>query len=371
MKNLSKEELLSRMEAINRSNAIIYFDLKGNILGVNAIFLKAMGYGEDEHAEIIGKHHSIFVCDDYSRSLEYEKFWDILRSGKYYKGEFERRRRDGSLINLQATYNPIYDESGTITKIMKVATDITPIVESKKQIDAINKSTATITFDMKGFILDVNSIFLETMGFKSNEKNQVVGKHHSMFVSYEYSKSDEYSKFWQNLNNGKFVDGIFERKKVDGSTIYLQASYNPVFDSKGNVTNVIKIATDVTEAVNSKNKIDTLTKDLQIELDNSKKLKDAIEIEKNTALNDLDVLMKKSQSELIKVIVMVALIVIVGVGVITTVLYWMAMVTGKDTQIIGSTWSNMFSVLLTNAFSIVGTIMGIKYATQDDNKNKK
>jgi hypothetical protein len=133
----------------------------------------------------------------------------------------------------------------------------------------------------------------------------------------------------------------------------------------------MKIATDITETVLSKNKIDALSKDLQAELDKSQQLKNAIEIEKNAALNDLDVLMKKSQSELIKTIVMVALIVIVGVGVITTVLYWMAMVTGKDTQIIGSTWSNMFSVLLTNAFSIVGTIMGIKYATQDDNKNKK
>jgi methyl-accepting chemotaxis protein len=344
MKNLSKEELLSRLEAINRSNAIIYFDLKGNILGVNVVFLKAMGYGEKDHEEIIGKHHSIFVCEDYARLLEYEKFWDILRSGKYYKGEFERRRRDGSLINLQATYNPIYDESGTITKVMKVATDITSIVNSKKQVDAINKSTATITFDMKGFILDANAIFLETMGFKSNEKNQVVGKHHSIFVNYEYSKSDDYTKFWQNLNNGKFLDGIFERKKVDGSTVYLQASYNPVFDSKGNVTNIIKIATDVTEAVNSKKKIDTLSKDLQIELDNSRKLKDTIEVEKNAALNDLDVVMKKSQSELIKVIVKVALAVIIGVGLVTTILYWMAMITGKDTQIIGSTWSNMFSV---------------------------
>jgi methyl-accepting chemotaxis protein len=370
MKNLSKEELLSRMEAINRSNALIYFDLDGKILGVNAIFLKAMGYGEDEHAEVVGKHHSIFVCDDYARSAEYEKFWDILRSGKYYKGEFERRKRDGSLINLQATYNPIFDETGKITKIMKVATDITAIVNSKKQVDAINKSTATITFDMKGFILDANGIFLETMGLKSNEKNQVIGKHHSIFVNYEYSKSDEYAKFWQNLNNGKFVDGIFERKRVDGSTIYLQASYNPVFDSKGNVTEVIKIATDVTESVNNKKEIDLLSKNLQVELDNSKKLKDAIEIEKNAALNDLDVVMKKSQSELIKIIVKVALSVIIGVGVVTTILYWMAMLTGKDTQIIGSTWSNMFSVLLTNAFSIVGTIMGIKYATQDD-KNKK
>jgi hypothetical protein len=189
-------------------------------------------------------------------------------------------------------------------------------------------------------------------------------------VSYEYSKSDEYTKFWENLRKGKFFDGIFERRKVDGSTVYLQASYNPVLDSKGNITDVVKIATDVTEAVNSKKKIDELSKDLTVELEKSKKLKDAIEKEKDAALNDLDVMIKKSQSELIKVIVKVALAVIVGVGVVTTVLYWAAIITGQDTQIIGSTWSNMFSVLLTNAFSIVGTIMGIKYATQESNNNK-
>jgi methyl-accepting chemotaxis protein len=371
MKNLSKEELLSRMEAINRSNAIIYFDLTGKILGVNSIFLESMGYGADNHAEIIGKHHNIFVCEDYARSLEYEKFWDILRSGKYYSGEFERRKKDGTLINLQATYNPIFDESGTITKIMKIATDITMIVNSKKQIEAINKSTATITFDINGFILDTNGIFLETMGYKSNEKNQVVGKHHSIFVSYEYSKSDEYIKFWQNLKNGKFLDGIFERKKVDGSTLYLQATYNPVFDSKGNVTNVIKIATDVTESVNNKKEIDLLSKDLQLQLKQSEKLKDDIEKERNVALQDLDATLKKSQSELIKIIVQCALGVIISVGFITTIMYSFALLTQKDTQIIGSTWSNMFSVLLTNAFSIVGTIMGIKYATSDDKKDKK
>ena len=368
MKNLPKEELLSRIEAINRSNALIYFDLNGTILGVNDIFLEAMGYGKGNHDDIIGKHHSIFVCEDYSKSFEYEKFWDILRSGKYYTGEFERRRKDGSLINLQATYNPIFDESGKITKIMKVATDITAIIKSKKQVDAINRSTALINFNIDGFITDVNSIFLETMGYKANEKDKVIGKHHSVFVSYEYSKSDEYIKFWESLKKGKYFDGIFERRKVDGSIVYLQASYNPVLDSKGNITDVVKIATDVTDAVNNKAKIDELTKNLTIELENSQKLKNAIEIEKDAALNDLDVMMKKSQSELIKIIVKVALAVIVGVGVVTTVLYWAAIITGQDTQIIGSTWSNMFSVLLTNAFSIVGTIMGIKYATQDSKK---
>jgi methyl-accepting chemotaxis protein len=371
MKNLSKEELLSRLEAINRSNAIIYFDLNGVILGVNDIFLEAMGYGKGNHDDIIGKKHSIFICEDYSRSLEYEKFWDILRSGKYYQGEFERKKKDGTLINLQATYNPIFDEDNKITKIMKIATDISAIVSSKKQIDAINRSTALISFNTEGFITDANPIFLETMGYKSNEKDKVIGKHHSMFVSYEYSKTDEYAKFWETLRKGKYFDGIFERRKVDGSIVHLQASYNPVFDSKGNITDVVKIATDVTDAVNNKKKIDDLSKNLQIELANSEKLKNAIELEKDAALNDLDVMMKKSQSELIKVIVKVALSVIIGVGVVTTALYWMAIIMSKDTQIIGSTWSNMFSVLLTNAFSIVGTIMGIKYATQEGSKEKK
>jgi PAS domain S-box-containing protein len=254
---------------------------------------------------------------------------------------------------------------------MKVATDITSIVKSKQQIEAINRSTASISFNTDGFILDTNPLFLKTMGFGQNDKNQVIGKHHSTFVSYEYSKSDEYAKFWESLRSGKFFEGTFERRKVNNEIIYLQATYNPVFDSKGNVVEIIKFAIDVTESVKNKKEIDNLTKNLQEELNKSEKLKQSIEIEKNAALSDLDVMIKKNQSELIKVIVKCALGVIIGVGVVTTALYWMAMLTGKDTQIIGSTWSNMFSVLLTNAFSIVGTIMGIKYATQEGGKEKK
>ena len=132
----------------------------------------------------------------------------------------------------------------------------------------------------------------------------------------------------------------------------------------------MKIATDISEMIVSKNKIDELSKNLQKELDNSNKLREAIEIEKNVALEDLDATLKKSQNELIKTIVKCALGVIVGVGIITTIMYSVAILSSKDTQIIGSTWSNMFSVLLTNAFSIVGTIMGIKYATQDGQKDK-
>lgn len=243
--------------------------------------------------------------------------------------------------------------------------------ELLSRLEAINRSNAIIYFDLKGYILGVNAIFLKAMGYGEEEHKQLIGRHHSIFVDYDYSKSDEYKTFWETLRSGKFFEGMFQRKKIDGSPIYLQATYNPIFDDSNQITKIMKIATDITENVNSKNKIELLSKELQIELENSKNLKDSIEIEKNNALNDLDVMIKKSQSELIKVIVKCALAVIIGVGVVTTILYWMAIVSNKETQIIGSTWSNMFSVLLTNAFSIVGTIMGIKYATQDKKENKK
>jgi PAS domain S-box-containing protein len=242
--------------------------------------------------------------------------------------------------------------------------------ELLSRLEAINRSNAIIYFDLDGYILGVNAIFLKAMGYGDEEHNQLIGKHHSIFVTYEYSKSDEYKEFWKTLRSGRFFEGEFERKKVDGSPIYLQATYNPIFDENGTITKVMKIATDITETVNSKNKIDILSKSLQVELDNSNKLRLSIELEKNAALEDLDATLKKSQNELIGVIVKSALGVILSVGFITTVMYSFAILSNKDTQIIGSTWSNMFSVLLTNAFSIVGTIMGIKYATSDEKKDK-
>ena len=86
---------------------------------------------------------------------------------------------------------------------------------------------------------------------------------------------------------------------------------------------------------------------------------------KETAENDLDLLQKKTQNELISTIVRVALWIIMGVGFVTTGVYVFTLIMGKDTQVISAAWSNIFGILLTNAFSIVGTIMGIKYATEN------
>jgi len=100
-------------------------------------------------------------------------------------------------------------------------------------------------------------------------------------------------------------------------------------------------------------------------------LKDAVkkaDEAKDAALNDLDLMQKKTQFELIGKIVQVALWIIIGVGVFTTVLFMFSMYTGIDTTLIGNTWSNLFGILLTNSFSIIGTIMGVKYASEGKEK---
>lgn len=128
----------------------------------------------------------------------------------------------------------------------------------------------------------------------------------------------------------------------------------------------------VTKQVQSQNKDleaaaaenEKLMAELKQALEESNELRAQAEQSMDKALQDLDLMQKRSQFELIGTIVRVALVIIVGVGVLTTVMYGLALVSGTDTQIIGSTWSNMFGILLTNAFSIVGTIMGVKYATE-------
>jgi len=136
---------------------------------------------------------------------------------------------------------------------------------------------------------------------------------------------------------------------------------------------------DVTKQVQQQNKDlvakqeenDALMVDLQVALEEAKnatweaeKLRVEAEKGKEQALEDLELMQKRSQFELIGMIVRIALIVICGVGIITSIMYAIALTSGQDTQIIGSTWSNMFGILLTNAFSIVGTIMGVKYASE-------
>ena len=128
-------EISNRMNAINRSNAVIEFDLEGNIIYANSQFLDTMGYSFDE---LRGKNHAIFLEEDYKDSKEYKEFWKILKSGNYFMGEIRRVKKDGSLIFLQATYNPIIGSDGKAYRVMKIANDITLSVKQQVEIERKN-----------------------------------------------------------------------------------------------------------------------------------------------------------------------------------------------------------------------------------------
>ncbi|MBQ4860421.1 PAS domain S-box protein [Pseudoalteromonas sp. MMG013] len=233
-----------QLEAINRSQAVIEFTMDGTILTANDNFLSAMGYTLDE---IQGQHHSIFAEPSYANSQEYRDFWSSLNQGKFHSGEYKRLGKNKKEIWIQATYNPIFNSDNQPIKVVKFATDITEqkakSANYEGQLSAINKSQAVIEFNLDGTILHANDNFLKTTQYRLEE---IQGKHHRIFVDLDYAVSNEYSLFWQKLNQGQFDSGEYKRQAKDGTDIWIQASYNPIFDTNGKPFKIVKYATDIT-----------------------------------------------------------------------------------------------------------------------------
>ncbi len=244
---LKQQELEGQMNAINAATAYIEFKPDGTVLTANNNFLKVMKYTQQE---IEGKHHRIFVESNYARSREYEQFWTNLRNGETQTGEFKRQSKDGTDVWLQASYTAVKDDKGNVTKVIKIATDITEQkiknIDYTGQIEAVGKSNAVIEFNMDGTIRQANENFLKTMGYSMDE---IRGKHHRMFATPEQGRSSEYRAFWEALNRGEFQVGTYNRINKRGQDVYLQASYNPILDLNGKPFKVVKYALDMTEVI--------------------------------------------------------------------------------------------------------------------------
>jgi methyl-accepting chemotaxis protein len=115
--------------------------------------------------------------------------------------------------------------------------------ELEGMVAAIQRSQAVIEFALDGTIITANDNFLTVMGYALGE---VVGRHHSMFVDPAETGGEAYQAFWRRLNAGEFIAEKFRRLGKGGREIWIQASYNPIFDAAGKPCKVIKFATDVT-----------------------------------------------------------------------------------------------------------------------------
>jgi methyl-accepting chemotaxis protein len=237
----------SKLNAIDRAQAVIEFDLGGKVLDANTNFLQLMGYTLEE---IRQRHHRLFVDTAYSGSADYMAFWERLARGEFVHGEFKRIGKGEREVWIQATYNPVFDPHGQPVKVVKFASDVTAAklrnAEFEAKVQAIDLGQAVIEFDLDGNVVTANRNFLAAMGYTLRE---IQGQHHSLFCTPEYQQSEEYRDFWLRLSEGKFISGRFHRVGKYQRDVWIQATYNPILDLNGRVCKIIKYAFDVTNEV--------------------------------------------------------------------------------------------------------------------------
>lgn len=242
--HMRRRDNRSQVDALNRSMAVIEFDLSGKILSANQLFLDTMGYSADELA---GKHHSIFMPPEEIGTPEYKGFWQRLGTGASETGQVKRISKSGKVCWLQATYETLLDPEGRPFKVVKYAFDITEArdmeADANAMVSAIQKVQAVIEFDPRGKILHANEIFCETLGYEAKE---IIGKNHRLFVTADYANSPDYLTFWEDLRRGEAKDGAFDRVGKSGSTVNIRASYNPIRNAAGEVVKIVKFAVNTT-----------------------------------------------------------------------------------------------------------------------------
>lgn len=234
------------LAALGRSLAIIEFDTSGKILSANENFCAAMGYTADQ---LIGKHHSMFCEPSYANSDDYRQFWKNLAAGRFDKRQYKRIANGGQEVWIEASYNPVM-AGGSVKSVVKLATVITETKrkasEDAGKLEAISRVQAIIEFTPTGNIITANQNFLDAVGYKLEE---IQGKHHRIFCENSVRNDPSYNEFWKTLAGGTFTAAEYKRLSKSGKPIWIQASYNPIFDENGKVFKIVKYATDVTDRV--------------------------------------------------------------------------------------------------------------------------
>ncbi|GJE04211.1 methyl-accepting chemotaxis protein [Methylobacterium isbiliense] len=244
---LSNKELKAKLHALDCSQALIEFDIYGKVVTANANFLAAVGYRLEE---IQGQHHSMFVDPAERESVAYREFWTALRRGEPQVAEYRRIGKGGREVWIQASYNPLVGRNGKPYGVFKCATDITAQklrnADFEGKLNALERSQGIIEFGLDGTIITANANFLAVVGYGLDE---VKGKHHSIFVDAAEHESAAYREFWEALRRGEFQHAEYKRLGKGGRTVWIQATYNPVFDAAGRLMKVVKFATDTTKVV--------------------------------------------------------------------------------------------------------------------------
>jgi methyl-accepting chemotaxis protein len=243
-------ELKVRTDIMNVTSIVSESDKKGDILSINEKFIEVSKYSRDE---LIGQPHNTTRHPDMPKDT-FKKLWQTIGRGEMFRGVIKNRAKDGTPYYVDAVIAPIMGDNGKPMKYLGVRYDITESEierqNAKGVLDAINAVSAYVEFDLNGHILHANEVFLGLMGYRLQE---VVGKHHRMFMDPALSSQPAYQDFWRDLASGQSKNDVFKRINKQGHDVWIRGIYAPIRDEMGRVTKLVKIASDVTEEVLANN----------------------------------------------------------------------------------------------------------------------
>jgi PAS domain S-box-containing protein len=270
------QELKSRLEAIDRSVAVIEFDPNGTILTANTRFLRLMEY---ELAEIISKHHRIFVQSAESENEAYARFWRDLKDGLPKTGEFQRITKSGNTVYLHGAYSPIQDATGKTIRVVKYVTDLTEMHrqaemlqqtieevqtqqeelrasseqlealqlkiqnELQGQLNALHNGAIVSEADLRGDIIFVNDLFVRISRYSRSE---LMGQNHRLLKS-GHQDDAIFVDLWRTISQGQVWKGIIKNRAKDGSYYWVYSTITPALGIDNKPTKYIAVRYDITE----------------------------------------------------------------------------------------------------------------------------
>lgn len=246
-----REDLMSVEQvksSLDNEMLVLQLDPQGRIEMVNGNFESEMLYRAEQ---LLGRNIEDIV-PAHVKSLDfYQRMKSAITRGEHLNGAFRLLRGNGQEAWLRSILQPVKNSEGRIKYFTLHSSDLTRTIETSREyeilIKALMRSTAVIEFGLDGTILTANDRFLATVGYRLE---QIRGKHHRMFCEPEEANSAGYQAFWDKLRRGEYVAERFKRIDAHGRVIWLEASYNPIFDAHDVLYKVVKFATVITDQVN-------------------------------------------------------------------------------------------------------------------------
>lgn len=246
-----REDLMSIEQvksSLDSEMLVLQLDPQGRIEMVNGNFESEMLYRAEQ---LLGRNIEDIV-PAHVKSLDfYQRMKGAISRGEHLNGAFRLLRGNGQEAWLRSILQPVKNSEGRIKYFTLHSSDLTRTIETSREheslIKALMRSTAVIEFALDGTVLTANERFLATVGYRLE---QIRGKHHRMFCEPEEANSAGYQAFWDKLRRGEYVADRFKRIDAHGRVVWLEASYNPIFDAHDVLYKVVKFATVITEQVN-------------------------------------------------------------------------------------------------------------------------